>query len=168
MIPVVLSIGLSMCGKDVPIVKMGTGLDDSGRAVTGETTTFSTSETMAFSLSQDEAFDSSVINVRIYRGNDIFDMVRVFNEEIPVTMEMKSIGKSFLPWDFTAKNGAGNYQLLFVIGEKVIARKNFVVKAPNVQFVPVVNTEMEPETKPETKNVTDGKLNDTGPEKAAE
>ncbi len=162
MIPVFLILGLSMCGKDIPVIKMGTGLDEAGRKVTGETTAFSTVDPMAFTISQGKPFGSSVVNVRIYRGSDIFDMVRIFDEEIPVTIEMKSIEKSFLPWDFTAKNGAGNYQLLFMIGEKVIARKNFSVKVRNVQVVPVVKVETE------IKDVTDSNLTVNDPGKATE
>ncbi len=161
-IPFLLMFGLLMCGGGNPVLKLGTGLDEAAREVTGETSAFAAGDVVAFSLSQVKPFRFQNVNARVYRGNDIFEMVRVFDEELPVVMGASSVAKSIPPRDLTAKYGGGNYQVIFMIGEKVIARKNFSVKGQAVQFVPVVKAETE------VKTDADGNIPGGEHEKAAE
>ena len=136
-------LSLAKCIKDKPVIIMGTGLDTAAHRVTGESAAFTTNDAIAFALVQEEPFDVREITARIYRGRTIYELVRVFNEEIPVGPDAKMIEKSIAAWELSAKHGTGDYLLLFMIDNRVVARKNFVIKAPQVQFAPEIPTELD-------------------------
>ncbi len=144
--------GFTWCSKDMPIIKMGTGLDEKSHKVTGEKTIFVTNDTIAFSITKKDPFDIPIVNARIYRGETVFDMIRIYDENIPVEPNMLSAEKSIPAWNLTAKYGGGNYTLLFMTGDTVIARKEFSVGAPKIAVIPVMQSDAGHHETPDINN----------------
>lgn len=124
----IIAVGCSYGGR--PAISLGTGIDEKTSGVTGFTDRFLLKDTIAYSLTQNRPFGFSGITLRFYKGKNIFEMERIVNEDISLVPEAKSLTRSIPVWKLAGKYGAGDYMILFMKNDVVIAKKMFVIEVP--------------------------------------
>ncbi|MFH0975446.1 MAG: hypothetical protein V1874_06650 [Spirochaetota bacterium] len=120
-------------GTKEPIIKMGTELDKTKMEISGETSVFKQTDNFSYTLSQKKPFQYPVINRRFYKGNVYIDLLRLESKDITIESGSKKIGESIPVSQFVFKYGGGDYMLIFVVNEEVIAKKPFIIEGPAIK-----------------------------------
>jgi uncharacterized protein YfaS (alpha-2-macroglobulin family) len=75
-------------------------------------------------------------------------MIRLESIDINIKPDTKKIGESIPVREMFYKYGGGNYMLLFIINDSVIAKKAFTVDGPEVKIQKPVDQQMMDGIKP--------------------
>jgi hypothetical protein len=116
------------CGGDKgPEIKLGKVFDKEKIEVSEQTNTFKRNDNFAYTLSQAEPFNTEIITRRFYQGKEYIDLIQKESTDINIKPDTKKIGESIPVEKLVQKYGGGNYMLLFIIKDYVIAKKEFTI-----------------------------------------
>lgn len=129
-------------GDKKPTIKLGKNFNKTTLEVSQETEKFTRDDNFSYSLSQKDPFDASVITRRFYKGKVYIDMIRIDSVDIKINPDTKKIGDSIPLREMMYKYGGGNYMILFIIDDSVIAKKAFTVEGPEINIPKPVDPNM--------------------------
>lgn len=129
-------------GDKIPVIKLGKNFNKTTLEVSQETDKFTRDDNFSYSLSQKNPFDASVITRRFYKGKVYIDMIRIDSVDIKINPDTKKIGDSIPLREMMYKFGGGNYMILFIIDDSVIAKKAFTVEGPEINIPKTVDPNM--------------------------
>jgi hypothetical protein len=126
---ILLILFVTACSKNNgSVLKLGKGFNKENLAVSQETDFFTRNDNFAYSLSSKQPFGVETINRRLYKGKVYADLLLKESTIFKLLPDTKVIGDSFPAGNILNKYGNGNYMLLFVINDVVVARKAFSVQ----------------------------------------
>jgi hypothetical protein len=141
------------CSKEKePVIKLGKEFDKTKLEVTQETDSFTTNDNFAYSLSYELPFGVSTINRRIYKGEKYIDLLLKESFDIKVQPDAKTTGDAFPVKDIVGKFGSGNYWLMFVVDDMVIAKKQFLIQGNEQGTIKTRETKADNEIMPDRSN----------------
>ncbi len=141
------------CSKNKePILKLGKNIDKIKSEVTQETDVFNRNDNFAYSLSYKQPFGVDAINLRLYKGKEYTDLLLKESFNIKLQPDSKIIGNSFPVSYIVNKYGSGNYTLLFIIKDVVIAKKPFFIQGHEQMLNDTAGTKAYNEIMPERPN----------------
>jgi hypothetical protein len=144
-------------GDKGPVIKLGKIFDKEKIEVSDENNTFKINDNFAYSLSQSEPFNSEIITRRFYHGKEYIDMIQKESIDINIKPDTKRIGESIPVEKLVQKFGSGDYLLLFIIKDFVIAKKSFYIEEKTFKTPKISNeqTNMEMIQKRSEKAISD-------------
>ncbi len=137
-----IALNINCTGNKGPVIKIGKTFDNEKIEVSEQTNIFRRNDNFAYTLSQNKPFDSLIITRRFYQGKEYVDMIQKESIDINIKPGTKKIWESIPVEKLIQKYGSGDYLLLFIINDYVIAKQKFnidekAILTPKLQNNPI-------------------------------
>jgi hypothetical protein len=124
----ILFILVTGCGQPKPpVLELGKSINTDKNEIIEATNTFEINDNIFYVFKDEAPFASDAVTRRIYKGDVYADLLQKESIDIKIEPGTKVISGSINAKEITAKFGTGDYMLLFIINNSVIAKKAFTV-----------------------------------------